>query len=178
MSKFVVGLGGIFFVVLVILIGGKKRTPEIHPISRGDADIVLSQISFVQTRNNLKDWELTAEEAQFYEEGQTASLKNISVVMESDQGAPLTLTGDRGQMDAGGKTFSMQGGREPVTVRLNNGYTIKTNSLSWVAESRVIQTEDPVEISGQGVAISGEGMRMFLDRSEVRLMRNVHATMD
>jgi len=178
MNRLIIIISSLFFVVFILLISSRKRPQERVPVSEGDADLILSQISFVQTRNNLKDWELTAKEAEFHEEDQTAFLKTISVVMESEHGAPLTLTGDRGKIDSGGKTFSVQSGHSPVTVHLSNGYTIQTSSLSWSSEERVIQTDDPVEISGAGVAIRGEGMRIIVDRSEVTLMRNVHAKMD
>jgi len=178
MNKLIIGLSGFFFIILIVLIGVRKRPPAVRPLSEGAADLILSKISFVQTRNNLKDWELTAQEARFYEGDQTAFLKKIFIVMESDHGSPLTLRGDRGRMDAGGKTFSMQGGKEPISVQMGNGYAVETASLRWSSEDRVIQTEDPVAITGKGFTISGEGMRMFLDRSEIMLMRNVHAKMD
>jgi len=179
MKKLIVGLGGLFFIVLIILLAGvRKRPTAVQSHMGGAADLVLSDISFVQTRNNLKDWELTAKEVRFYEVDQTAFLKDIVVAMESDDGTPLTLSGDHGRMEPNGKTFSIQRGEDLVSVQMGDHYAVKTASLRWSSEERVMQTEDPVLITGKGVSISGEGMRIVLDRSEITLMRNVRARMD
>ncbi len=176
MNKPFAALTGSVIVVTALLFfaGEWKRSPKVASAPEETADIRLSKILFVQTRAGQKDWELTAEEARFFEKDETAFLKKIFVKMQSAKGGPLTLRGDTGRMEAGGAAFSLQQENGPVLVQLNNGYTIQTASLAWSPEERMIHTQDRVEVSGLGVSIRGVGMRLSLDRSEMTL-RNVHA---
>jgi LPS export ABC transporter protein LptC len=176
MNKLFVALIGavIVFAALLFFAGVSRRQPVVASGPAETADMTLSKVSFVQTREGEKDWELTAEEARFFEKDETAFLKKIFVKMQSTKGGPLTLSGDTGRMEAGGAAFSLRQEKSPVSMQLNNGYTIQTGSLTWSPEERMIHTEDWVEVSGLGLSIRGLGMRLSLDRSEMTV-RNVHA---
>jgi lipopolysaccharide export system protein LptC len=169
--------GGILVLVfLLVLFFGLKETPkEPLPSMKDWADISLSRVSFVQSQNGVKSWELTAQQAQLFEKDQTAFLKKISVAMKTQKGAHLTVYGDSGKMDMEGKNFLIQQEKTPVSIAWGNGYTIKTSGLHWSSEEKMIESDKAVTIVGSGISMRGDGLKIFLDRSELMLLGNIHA---
>ncbi len=78
-------------------------------------------------------------------------------------------------LDSDGNDFSIQKESEPVLVWLSNGYIVRTNSLRWSSQEKLIQTDDPVEIVGSKIAIRGEGLQLSLDESNLMVLKDVHA---
>ncbi|MBI3358686.1 MAG: LPS export ABC transporter periplasmic protein LptC [Nitrospirae bacterium] len=170
-------LGGvlIFVSVLVFFFGLKQKPQEVLPRLEEWADLSLSGISLVETRHGVKEWELQAQHAQLFEKDQTAVLKKIVVIMKTQNGVPLTISGDNGKMDMEGKSFSIQNERTPLSITWGNGYIIKTARLHWSSEEKVVQTDGEVAITGSGMFIRGDRFKIFLDRSELTVLGNVHA---
>ena len=164
----VASLWGFFF-------GFKKTPKEPLPSMEEWADLALSGVSFVQSKSGVKEWELQAAHSQLFENEQTALLKNIMVKIKTQNGATLTVSGDSGAMDMAGKTFSIQNDKEPVSITWGNAYTIKTSKLRWSSDERVIQTDGEVMITGAGISIRGDRLKIFLDRSELTVFGGVHA---
>ncbi len=139
------------------------------------ADISLSHVSFVQSKNGVKEWELTADQAQLFEKDQAAHLKKISVVMKNKIGEAVTLSGDSGKMDMEGKRFFIQQEKNPVSIAWDNGYTIKTSELNFSSEENMVASDKEVKIAGSRISMRGDGLRLFLDRSELTILGDVHA---
>jgi len=173
-------VGGVlvFVVLLFFFFGLKKRPHEPLPSMEDWADISLSRVSFVQSQNGVKEWELRAEQAQLFEKDQTALLKKIEVVIKAPKEGLLTVSGDSGKMDMEGKRFLIQQEKEPVLIVWGNGYTAKTSELRWSSEEKMIQTDKEVKISGPGISMKGDGLKLFLDRSELTILGDVHAEVD
>ncbi len=176
-------LCGVLIVVAVaaFFLGCNKKPQESVPRLEEAADLSLSGVSFVQTRNGVKEWELRADQAQLFEKDQTARLKKISVVMQTQKGdvasagVPVTVSGESGKMDMEGKSFSIQNEKEPVSMAWGERYTMKTSKLNWSSEEQVIQTDGAVTITGSGMSIRGDRLKIFLDRSELTVLGDVHA---
>jgi LPS export ABC transporter protein LptC len=169
------------FLILVSFLGfpGFEEKPAERPNRHSDlADLSLSGVSFVQSRDGVKEWTLHAKEAHFFEKDQTALFKKVVVEMETQTGEPLTLSSDAGQMDMAGKRFSMHQEKEPVLASFHGGYTVKTAKLDWAADEKAVRSDGKVEISGNGIFVRGEGLQIFLDRSELTVLGDVHANMD
>jgi LPS export ABC transporter protein LptC len=154
---------------------GLKKTPQAPLPSMEDwADISLSRVSFVQSKNGVKAWELTAEQARLFEKNKMAVLKKISVVMKNKKGEAVTLSGEKGTMDMEGKIFLIQQEKHPVSIALG-GYTIKTSELRFSSEDKTIESDKEIKIAGEGILMWGKGLKMFLDRSELTILGDVHA---
>ncbi len=182
MKRFLIGMfggGGMIFLSLLVFMSVKNVPREIPQGVEGavddSADVALSGVAFVQTKDGMKDWELRAERAEFFEKDRTAQLSNIAIVMKTGSGDEMTLRGDRGSIDTDGNDFSINKENNPVSVQLRNGYTIQTDSLHWVSEERAIRTDDPVVIVGPGINIQGEGLTVWVDHADLMVLNNVQA---
>ncbi len=149
----------------------KEPIPKRDPI---DANQALSQVTFVQTRNGVKELEINAKEAQLFEGNQTARFKKLLVTTSGKSGA-MTISGDLGLLDMDGKKFTIEKETSPVSVSLGNGYLVKTDSLKWSSAEKLIETDAQVTVVGPNIAISGEGLRVFTERSEWMILKNVQA---
>ena len=98
-------------------------------------------------------------------------------VKKSHSGFSLTVSGDAGKIDTDGKTVSVyqEEGGDPVLIWMSNGYLVRTDSLNWSSHENLIQTDDRVELVGSRISIRGEGLRVFTDRAELMVLKNVQA---
>jgi len=163
---------------LAFLFVFKKKPQEPQPRMEHWADISFSGVSFVQSKDGIKTWELRAEQAQLFEKDQTSRLKNILFVMKNKEGMPLTISGESGTMDMAGKNFLIQQEHHPVSIRWGDGYTAQTSELHWSSEKKMIESNKEVKIVGSGISMRGDGVKIFLDRSELTMMGNVHANIN
>ncbi len=167
--------GVLIFLALLLFFFGLKKTPQAPLPSMEDwADISLSRVSFVQSKNGVKAWELTAEQVRLFEKNNMAVLKKISVVMKNQKGEAVTLSGEKGTMDMEGKMFLIQQEKQPVSIALG-GYTVKTSELRFSSEDKTIVSDKEIKIAGAGISMWGNGLKMFLDRSELTILGDVHA---
>lgn len=167
--------GVLIFLALLLFFFGLKKTPQAPLPSMEDwADISLSRVSFVQSKNGVKAWELTAEQVRLFEKNNMAVLKKISVVMKNQKGEAVTLAGEKGTMDMEGKMFLIQQEKQPVSIALG-GYTVKTSELRFSSEDKTIVSDKEIKIAGAGISMWGNGLKMFLDRSELTILGDVHA---
>jgi len=85
-----------------------------------------------------------------------------------------TTTSEQGEFDVNNDTLTLTGG---VTVfgQTNNGTPIymKTESVKYANESRVIHTDYLVKINSQVSEISANGMTAYVDERTVQLLANV-----
>lgn len=165
----------IFLAFLVFFFGLKETPKESLPSMKDWADVSLSRVSFVQSKNGEKEWGLTAEKAQLFEKDQTALLKKISVEMKTHQGSGFTVSGDSGTMDMEGKNFLIQQEKNPVVIAWGKGYTIRTSALRFSSKEKSITSDHEIKMTGAGISMRGDGLNIFLDRSELAILGNVHA---
>jgi LPS export ABC transporter protein LptC len=180
MNKAFLWVGGIGLLLAVTLffIGLKKQPVDLvqaepEPVA---ADLALSDVTFIETYQGIKQWEIVAREARLFEYDQTALFKKL-FVKKSQNGFSLTVSGEVGKIDTEGKTVSVyrEGGGSPVLIWMSNGYLLRTNSLKWSSQEALIQTDDPVELVGSRISIRGEGLRVFTDRAELMILKNGQA---
>jgi len=168
--------GVLIFLAFLVFSFDFKKTPKVLlPNVEDWADVSLSRVSFVQSENGVKMWELNAEQVQLFENQQTAVLKKISVVVKNENGTPVTLSGDSGKMDMEGKKFLIHQEKQPVTITWGNGYTLKTSELHFASQEKMIASDHEIKISGAGISMRGDGVKMSLDRSEMTIIGNVYA---
>jgi len=138
------------------------------------ADAKISEFTFTQTKGDVIQWQVQAKEARLFEQEKRAVLDAVDVTLYGQKGKELTVSGDEGSLDTATKNFVLANKTSPLIVRTASGYTIYTNHLAWTEATKVIQTDDPVRIVGNGLEITGRGLLGRLESQEFEVLEDVH----
>jgi LPS export ABC transporter protein LptC len=118
-------------------------------------------------------WEVYADEAALYEATQTAVAQGVQAEMFRDHQTLLWLKADQGQVSRASGDIAVQG---DVRLQHQAGYTMRTEALDWQADSRILQTDEPVQIQGPAVRVTGTGLRSDVEQQRFSLQRDVRAS--
>jgi lipopolysaccharide export system protein LptC len=163
-----------FLVYLLMTRTGTAPSNTAATASLQHVDAGLDRFRFTQSRAGVVQWEVLAEHGRVFESEKRAVLDRVKVTLYGPQGRELTLEGDEGTINTANRDFMLAKRTGLIVIRLQNGYTIYTNHLTWADERREISTSDPVTISGQGMTLTGRGLVGKLDSEEFKVLEDVH----
>ena len=63
-----------------------------------------------------------------------------------------------------------------VVVSSEDGYSLKTDSLKWIASAKAVETDAPVEIFSDNLLVTGKGLFSESEKHSVKIKSNVSAT--
>ena len=138
------------------------------------ADATISRFTFTQTKDDMVQWQVQAQEARLFERDRQAILQAVAVTLFGKQGKELTVTGDEGTLNTETKNFVLANRSMPLVIHTDSGYDIYTNHLAWTDQTREIRTQDPVRIVGHGLEVTGRGLLGHLDTEEFEVLEDVH----
>ena len=151
--------------------GSSSRS--VAPVDTESADARIQDFTFTQTKGDLVQWKVQAEQARLFEKESRAILNNVQITMYGAQGKELTLSGDEGTLDTQTKNFQISNRTTPIVVETQSGYTIQTNHLVWTDARHEIQTPDHVTINGHGLQVTGRGLLGKMDTEEFQVLDDV-----
>ncbi|HUJ79040.1 MAG TPA: hypothetical protein VLY45_01850 [Nitrospiria bacterium] len=143
-------------------------------------DVVITGFQFLHElpRPAVKPlWELTAATASLFEQKQEVIMDAIHAVFTPGQASGvsgLELDGARGRLDLGRLNFDVTGSDHPVTVRLGGRYLLTTTRLRWDNSTGRMTSDQPVEIVGDGLAVTGEGFQWVQSEGSISILRDIH----
>lgn len=144
------------------------RPPAVEPIVN-KADVEVKKMVLSETEAGDLAWNLKAEKAQVYEKQGVAYLQNIVLEYLLGDGEEVVLTGDKGKINLVQKNVFLEGnvGASSYQVQL------KTNTLSWDREKRILLTEDPVWLRRENIQMSGRGMVADMNLRKIKLNKEI-----
>jgi len=143
-------------------------------------DVVITGFQFLHAlpKPEAKPlWQLTARTAAMFEQRQEATLQTIHAVFEPSEAGGASggdLDGEEGRLDLGRLNFDVSGADHPVTVRLATRYTLTTSRLQWDNASARMTTDQPVEIVGEGLTVTGVGFQWLQSDGAISVLRDIH----
>jgi LPS export ABC transporter protein LptC len=151
-----------------------STTRTIPPGGGDQADARIQGFTFTQTKGDIVQWKVEAQQAQLFDNQKRAVLSHVQITLYGVQGKELMLTGEEGTLDTETKNFMLANREVPIVVETDSGYIIRTNHLNWIDKQREIQTSDPVTINGHGLQITGRGLLGKLDLEVFQVLDDVH----
>jgi LPS export ABC transporter protein LptC len=137
-------------------------------------DQVISDFSLTETARGRKEWKMEAECAFVYEQRNILEADTIRVTFFDGRGeAGSVLTALHGKLNR--KTDDMEA-RGNVVVIGSDGVVLRTESLTWSAETRQIVSQDSVTVIRHGDVLTGWGFRGDPDLGKFEILRNMKAT--
>jgi LPS export ABC transporter protein LptC len=133
-------------------------------------------VGFREFRHGFKDkqgntWEIQAKEAKLMRAQNRADLEGVRILLTTSKDKRFTLTSRMG------KAHFMKGFDQPTKVELKGdvkvafpkGFSLKTETLTFIPASRLITSQDPIFIEGPGVWLKGKGLKATLKDSVMKL---------
>lgn len=126
-----------------------------NPLPAG-ADMVLSDgVRFVEAVDGVQTWEITSKGARYSTATGLLQFNDVEAAYFQKGERAYDVSGKEGRYDSKQEIIYLTG---DVAGRSADGYTLKTESLKYNLKTETAETEDRVEIRGDGLEIDGVGM--------------------
>lgn len=138
----------------------------------------MEGVHLVESQKGNRDWELYAEQAEGSQTGGNWTLQKVKIFFYKDEKVEFTVVGDEGNIDNITKNISVRGN---VVTKSTNGYTFKTEAISYNSVIREILSPGrvyvtgPMDQSGAGISVDGTDLRVMVDQSKMQIRKNISA---
>ncbi len=168
----IVLIGGIALISLWMNLRERKNSEvdRLPAVSTEGADMHLEKIRFVEDKHGEKTWELEAKSVHQYQEQNMIVLEDVKVTIYGKEGRTFFLTGKRGKVYQDSKNVELVG---DVVLTSDDGYQLKTNSVSYRNAEKLVSTPDPVEIEGEQIRLTGKGMLVHTEDKTFKILSQV-----
>lgn len=136
-------------------------------------DIKVEKIRYSGTKAGKVEWELEADSARRSKGEDLTILENIKVTFYAKDGTAYTLTSKEGMFREAAGEIVASG--SVVIESSGEGYTIRTSSLKFFLNDKLITTDKRVEMTSRGTDLAGTGLEAFVDQERFRLKKDVRA---
>jgi len=159
--------------------GARQEQPK-APSAVAIPDVVITGFQFLHALPKPEAtplWELKADSASMFEQRQEATLQMIHAVFQPDAVRGTSggeLDGEEGRFDLSRSNFDVVGATQPVTVRFARQYTLTTSQLQWNNAAESLTTDQPVEIIGEGLVVTGTGFEWLQSSGAMSVRRDIH----
>jgi len=166
-------VSGIVLVSLWVNLRERKASQAVEKspaVSTEGADMRLEKVRFVEDKHGEKTWELEAKSVRQYQDQNMMVLEDVKVTFYEKEGRTFFLTGNQGKVHQDSKNMELEG---DVVLTSNDGYRLKTHSVSYRNSEKVVSTSDPVEIEGEQIQLTGKGMLVKIEDKTFRILSQV-----
>ena len=134
---------------------GKSRPvqQDAQQVCPADAEMKLTDMEFTEMQEGKRFWTLCASEAKYFQDQQKTLLQKVSLTLYLEKtGEEIHLESREGVLHAGTKDIELRGN---IHVALPREYVLTTETAYYSHSSRVVESDDPVHISGPGLELDG-----------------------
>jgi LPS export ABC transporter protein LptC len=115
-------------------------------------------------------WFLDAEEARLSDDRQVISFRKFKLRLEPVNRPRMELEGQRGSFHRGSGEIRLRGGLRGST---EDGYRIVTESAVYNQKKGLLETDDPVRLSGPYFSLEGRGLRLNIEKETLLISSDV-----
>jgi len=155
-----------FFVITIIvalsliLVAGiwKGKSRPVQQVAQQarppDAEMKLTDMEFTEMQEGKRFWTLCASEAKYFQDQQQTLLQKVHLILYLEKtGEEILLDSREGVLHAGSKDIELRGN---IHVTLPRDYVLTTETAHYTHSSRIVESGDPVHISGPGLELDGD----------------------
>jgi len=161
--------------VLVVFIGYRRVLEQnvalLAPLEQ-KADLAIASFEQTATKNGIKEWHLNAKSAKYNKSQEEAVLEDLRVTFYLEDGRQAHLTADRGTIMTQSKDLKVSGN----VMANNDDFQLKTETMHYFHDQRILLSRVPVEISGPAFHIVADSIRVDLNTQRTLLEGNVEGS--
>ena len=166
-----------FGIIIAVFVGYRKESGNDEPkpsITQEEASVAIGKVHQTATRDGKTEWRLYAGSVRFVEDQKKAFFKDISIVFFLETGEEIYLSANEGILKTDSNDIEVNG---DVVIR-NADYRLKTETIFYRHEERIITSKVPVEISGESFSLSADTMQIDLKKKSALLKGNIRGNID
>jgi LPS export ABC transporter protein LptC len=166
-----------FGIIIAVFVGYRKESRNDDPkpsIPQEEATVVIGKVHQTATRDGKPAWRLDAASVRFVEDQKEAFFKDISIVFFLETGEEIYLSANEGVVKTDSKDIEVNG---DVVIR-NEDYRLKTETIFYRHEERIITSKVPVEISGESFSLAADTMQIDLKKKNAFFNGNIKGNID
>ncbi|MCB2226388.1 MAG: LPS export ABC transporter periplasmic protein LptC [Desulfarculaceae bacterium] len=133
----------------------------------------LRGLNYTHVENGVRKWSLKADRARYEENTGKVFLDQVAIEFYRDKGGPIYLKGDEGVYNQKTQTVTLKG---HVDGHTSQGDRLTTSVITYRDKDKVAETDAEVTVEGAQYKVVGLGMRVLVEKSLVKLKRNVRST--
>ena len=122
-----------------------------------------------------KVWEVSAREARYFDDEQLVSVEEPSVMIFLEDGRILKLRGKQGKIFLGGQDLQRVEIDGDIGVEIGE-YALRSDHASYEREQDVVVVPGRVSITGAGIEVHGENLRLEVKAQRLHLSQDVKMT--
>jgi LPS export ABC transporter protein LptC len=140
-------------------------------LRRLDAELHVTGMTFVGSRNDVSEFVLRAERAVFRPDGNLATLEDMLVTSTDEVGEhAFDVRCDRGELDVETNDFLAEGDVRGATA---DGRSYQAPWVRYEHERALLYTDAPVVMQDDTGTFRGDGFRYFVKERRFQLLGNV-----
>jgi LPS export ABC transporter protein LptC len=139
------------------------------------ADLRLQSIHLTENSPGGARWELTAETARYFREGNYALLERINIIYYDKKAGKITLTSNSGKMNMETRNVEVYGN---VILTYGDLYVLRGDSLKFDSKEKKINSDGPVSLEGPRIKLKGIGISIDLNTETLSILKDVHSLID
>ena len=150
--------------------GDAEHRDKAAKIIQEDAKMRMETIQLVEEKQGRRTWELEAKSVHQYEEQNVMTLDGVKVTFYAKEGKSFVVTGRTGKFHQDSRNMELAG---DVMLESNEGYRLKTQSVSYDHAQKMVVSSDPVEIEGDLFRLTGKGMLVDMEAKTFKILNQV-----
>lgn len=127
--------------------------------------------NFTYSSPGAHPWELAASKALISDSFDRVSLTKPSVVYHGGKGGKIYLSAETGTLDRKNNNVSAEG---HVRIAYKD-YKFTTGAIEYSHADRQADSSAPVSLEGDGIVVTGKGLRLSVDKEEIEIKHDVKA---
>jgi LPS export ABC transporter protein LptC len=162
----------LFCIIILIFVRNRMRLKHIGtplPPQKTNATLSIQNFRHTATQDGQRKWSIEASSANLYSKENIAKLSNISATFFISADKTIQLTADKGLLHVDTNNLTISG---HIVVKFSD-YVLTTENLNYVHKSHIINSNVPVEITGDTMMLKANAMSYDLDTDIIRGSGNV-----
>ena len=173
LARVILVVVAVFVVAVAAVLVVKSRTARVESLepSPTGADLQIKHVDLEEEAKGVR-WRLKAEQALLFDQAGLTQLRRL-VANIQQRGRAWTIIGDEGDLDR--KTNNVEV-RHNVVVTSDDGLTLETSVLRWVAADKRLWTDAAVTLTRHGSVVKGTGLDVRMADEATTILGPVRAT--
>ncbi|UFS68654.1 LPS export ABC transporter periplasmic protein LptC [Geomonas sp. RF6] len=131
-------------------------------------DVSLQAIRFTESRHGVKQWDLTADRAEYDKNKGRTSLARVNLTILNSSAGEIRVTADRADYDHASKNVSLSGN---VQGKSASGLHFTAPQVRYVAARSTLESPEKVNFRGEGLTMEGVGMEWHTKSHKLKLSK-------
>jgi hypothetical protein len=144
--------------------------------SAGAPAVEITNFQRSESKNGKLAWELAGSAARYELGGSRIDITNAKVATTLSNGVLATLTTDKAQIAMSGATLAKAEGLGRVTIVLDNGVSVRTESAAFERETGKVSSATPITILHPSGSLTSDSFKGDTINGKFLFSGNVHTT--